>query len=83
MHGGGVLTTAREYGLMVMVLAALALLGVLRPRRLHALALQAVTRQRATITRAAQRVPASSVPDDQPGPVMMAAGCLCGKRAVQ
>jgi predicted MFS family arabinose efflux permease len=32
VHGGGVLTTAREYGVAVMVLAALALLGVIRPR---------------------------------------------------
>ena len=29
VHGGGVLTTAREYGLVVMVLAAVALLGTL------------------------------------------------------
>jgi MFS family permease len=33
VHTGGVMTTAREYGLAVMVLAALALPGVLRPRR--------------------------------------------------
>jgi MFS family permease len=31
VHGGGVLTTAREYGLAVMVLAALALVDVARP----------------------------------------------------
>jgi MFS family permease len=33
VHGGGILPTARAYGLTVMVLAALALLGVIRPRR--------------------------------------------------
>ena len=33
VHTGGVLTTAREYGIAVMVLAALALIGVLRQRR--------------------------------------------------
>ena len=32
VHGVGVLTTAREYGVVVMVLAALALLGAIRPR---------------------------------------------------
>jgi predicted MFS family arabinose efflux permease len=32
VHGGGVLTTAREYGAAVMTLAALALLGTLRRR---------------------------------------------------
>ena len=33
VHGGGVLTTAREYGVTVMVLAALALLGLAVPHR--------------------------------------------------
>ncbi|SDI82626.1 Predicted arabinose efflux permease, MFS family [Frankineae bacterium MT45] len=33
VHGGGVLETAREYGLAVMFLAALALLGLAVPRR--------------------------------------------------
>jgi hypothetical protein len=33
VHGGGLLPTTREYGIAVMVLAALALLGVLRPSR--------------------------------------------------
>jgi len=74
VHGGGVLPTAREYGLTVMVLAALALLGVIRPRRRHAPGLQAVTPRRATIACDAQRVPSSSVPDDQCCAVMMAAG---------
>jgi MFS family permease len=32
VHDGGVLTTAREYGLAVMVLAVLALAGIARPR---------------------------------------------------
>lgn len=33
VHGGGLLTTTREYGVAVMVLAALALLGLALPRR--------------------------------------------------
>jgi predicted MFS family arabinose efflux permease len=33
VHGGGLLPTAREYGVAIMVLAALALLGVVRPDR--------------------------------------------------
>ena len=33
VHGGGLLATTREYGLAVMALAALALLGLVRPRR--------------------------------------------------
>ena len=33
VHGGGLLVTAREYGIAVMVLAALALAGLLVPRR--------------------------------------------------
>ena len=33
VHAGGVLTTAREYGVAVMVLAAVALVGVIRPRK--------------------------------------------------
>jgi predicted MFS family arabinose efflux permease len=33
VHGGGILSTAREYGIAVMVLAAVALPGVLRPKR--------------------------------------------------
>ncbi len=33
VHGGGLLDTAREYGVAVMVLALLALLGALRPAR--------------------------------------------------
>jgi heme A synthase len=32
MHGGGLMTTAREYGLGVMLLAALALAGTLARR---------------------------------------------------
>ncbi|WP_329104802.1 MFS transporter [Micromonospora sp. NBC_01699] len=40
VHAGGVLTTAREYGIAVMALAALALLGLVlaRPTRRHRLA---------------------------------------------
>ena len=33
VHGGGLLATTREYGLAVMALAALALIGLVRPRR--------------------------------------------------
>jgi MFS family permease len=33
VHAGGLLTTAREYGIAVIVLAAVALLGMLRPSR--------------------------------------------------
>jgi len=33
VHSGGLLPTTREYGLAVMVLAAVALLGVALPRR--------------------------------------------------
>ncbi|WP_084717808.1 MFS transporter [Streptacidiphilus carbonis] len=33
VHGGGLLPTTREYGLAVMALAAVALLGLVRPRR--------------------------------------------------
>jgi len=33
VHGGGLLPTAREYGIAVMVLAAIALLGLARPAR--------------------------------------------------
>lgn len=33
VHGGGILPTVREYGIAVMVLAAIALPGVLRPKR--------------------------------------------------
>jgi hypothetical protein len=34
-HGGGLFTTAREYGLSVMALAALALLGMTRAARMR------------------------------------------------
>jgi hypothetical protein len=33
VHGGGLLTSAREYAVAVMILAALAILGLARPRR--------------------------------------------------
>jgi hypothetical protein len=64
-----------------MVLAALALLGVIRPRRRHAPGRQSVTPQLPTIACHAQRAFSSSVPDDQSRAVMMAAGCMCGKMA--
>jgi predicted MFS family arabinose efflux permease len=44
VHGGGVLATAREYGLAVMVLAAIALAGTLLRRPAGAAALQPASR---------------------------------------
>jgi hypothetical protein len=42
VHSGDVLTTAREYGVTVMVLATLTLLGVIRPTRRQAPAPQTI-----------------------------------------
>ena len=43
VHAGGLLTTAREYGIAVMVLAALALAGLARPQRPTTVAQQALS----------------------------------------
>jgi MFS family permease len=82
VHGGGVVPTAREYGLTVMVLAMLALLGVIRPARRHASGVKAVTPGRAVPAGRTQRPLSSSTSDDQRCAVMMAAGCY-GKVARQ
>ncbi|HWE63449.1 MAG TPA: MFS transporter, partial [Chloroflexota bacterium] len=79
VHGGGVRPTAREYGLAVMVLAALALVAEIRPRGRHAPALPAPAPARGTIAPGAQPLCSSRVPADQRPAGMAAASPVCGK----
>ena len=72
VHGGGVLLTAREYGLAVMLLAALALVAEVRPQR-RSTSSQPVAPVRSMGTPAAQQPGALPVTGDQRQAAMVAA----------
>jgi MFS family permease len=64
VHGGGLLPTTREYGLAVMALAALALLGLVRPRRGQAVGRSVlVASSSAAVPAAASPAPSSAMSD--------------------
>ena len=81
VHGGGVLLTAREYGLAVMLLAALALVAEVRPQR-RSTSSQPVAPVRSMGTPVAQQPGALPVTGDQRQAAMIAAAHVCGKVAV-
>jgi MFS family permease len=56
VHGGGVLHTAQEYGLAVIVLAVLALVGEIRPQRRHTASLSAMAPSHDSVVPEAQRL---------------------------